>query len=293
MTVVAETLEPTMPSPCVVHMVTEEEVTAYRRVVRSAIDSDSSTATDLASPSPVHPFVLTSPMFDAALRSLAAATGVHATVPTPVHLSEEIRIHRPLRVGERVVVSSDVIGFRADPRGGRVALRSQLTVPDGAAIAELLTTALLIGDVPIARFGHVPLQRGRGVASWSSTVTHRLPRDLPRRYAAVSGSDNVIHRQSAAAGAVGFPDIVAQGMSIVALACEEIIDRHAGGDPRRVRAVGARFSGPVVPGEPLEICISDVDGGLVRFCCRTPRGVAVRKAWVEIGLERTLAGAAS
>lgn len=282
MTVVTESYEATMPTACAEHIVTEHELAAYRHLVRSTCD-DRAVVDPLVEASPVYPYVLTSRTFSDALRSLADPGGEGVTLPTPVHLSEEIRIHRPLRIGERILVTSALVGVRPDPRGARVALRSQLTIPDGAAVAELLTTALLVGDLSLMRCGHVPLQRGRGGAIWTSSVTRRIPRDLPRRYAHVSGKEHPVHLHPRVANVVGFPDVVAPGMAIVAIASEEIIDRYAHGDPRRVRGVGARFSGPVIPGEPLEFCTSDVDGGIVHFCCRTERGVAVRKAWVEIG----------
>lgn len=280
--VVAEPREAIPPTACAEHVVTEEEVAAHRQVVRSTID-DHPIVDRLVDPSPVYPYVLTSSTFADVRRSLAGAGGDETALPTPVHLSEEIRIHRPLRIGEPILVMSDLVGARPDPRGARVALRSQLSIPDGAAVAELMTTALLVGDVSLVRFGHVPLQRGRGGAFWTSTVTRCIPRDLPQRYAHVSGDDNATRLDHHVAKAIGFPDAVVQGMSIVAIACEEVIDRYAGGDACRVRSVGARFSGPVVPGDSLEIHLSDVDGGIVHFCCTTERGVAVRKAWVEIG----------
>ena len=282
MTVVAESYEATLPAAFADHVVTQHEVAAYRHLVRSAFDTRD-LVNQVVDASPVYPYVLTSRTFADALRSLADPDDAGATVPTAVHLSEEIRIHRPLRIGERILVTSALVGVRPDLRGARVALRSHLTIPDGAAVAELLTTALLVGDLDLMRCGHVPLQRGRGGAIWTNSVTGRIARDLPQRYAGVSGRDHPTHLGPRVAKVAGFPDVVAPGMAIVAIACEEIIDRHARGDARRVRGVGARFSGPVIPGEPLEICTSDVDGGIVHFCCRNERGVAVRKAWVEIG----------
>lgn len=287
--VAVETYDVTLPTAWAEHVVTEQEVAAYRHVVRSTI-GDGGVATACSDPSPVHPYVLAARTFDDALRSMAEVGGDGAPLPTPVHLSEEIRIHRPLRIGERVVVASDLVGARPDPRGVRVALRSQLAIADGAAVAETLTTALLIGDLTLERYGDVPLQRGRGGAVWTSSVTHEIPRDLPHRYADASGSDNPIHLDADAAQAVGFPDALVQGMSILAVACEEIIDRHAGGDARRVRSVGARFSGPVFPGDSLQIHVSDADGGIVHFCCSTERGAAIRKAWVDIAGNPILRG---
>jgi acyl dehydratase len=77
--------------------------------------------------------------------------------------------------------------------------------------------------------------------------------------------------------------VIAHGMSVVALVCEEVVARHAGGDAARVRGVGGRFSTPVVPGEPLDVELGAAGEGVVRFSCRTPRGLAVKNGWVELG----------
>jgi acyl dehydratase len=226
--------------------------------------------------SPVHPFVLAWSAFDQTVGDVSGGSA-----QAVVHLAQEIRQARPLCAGERVALDLDVVGARRDPRGVRLALRSTLVGADGAPFAELDTGLLLVGATAPEPFGTLPSPapaRGTGPAD---VATLQVPADLPARYADVSGDRNPIHLDRDAALAAGFPDVIAHGMSVLALACEHVADRHVGGDAGRVRGVGCRFSSPVVPGEALELSLSPDGDGRVRFAGKTARGMALKNGWVE------------
>jgi acyl dehydratase len=263
----------TRTSDPVVRGVSGEDIAAYRAVARSA--ARATATSDVASP--VHPFVLAWSAFDQAVGDVSGGSA-----QAVVHLAQEIRQRRPLRAGERVALDLDVLGARRDPRGVRLALRSTLVGADGAAFVEQSTSLLLIGATGPEPFGTMPSPAaGSGGSDWSDAVTVEVPADLPHRYADVSGDRNPIHLDPAAAQAAGFPGVIAHGMSVLALTCEEIVDRHVGGDAARVTGVGCRFSSPVLPGEPLEIALSADGDGRARFACKTPRGTALKGGWVE------------
>lgn len=266
----------------VVRELTADEITAYRDVVRNGnaapfVERDEQTA------SPVHPFVLAQNAFDAALTSVTSAGGEAG--PRVVHLSQEVHQQRPMRAGERVTFELEVVGARRDPRGVRLVLRSVLVGEDGVPFAELVSGLLLLGATSPAPFGKVPPHPARASTTWQTVVTRHVPAELPRRYAEVSGDNNPIHLDPDAARAAGFPGVIAHGMSVMALVCEEVIAQYACGDAARVQSVGGRFSSPVLPGEPLDICLQPAADGMVLFCCKTPRGLAVKNGWVRIATE--------
>ncbi|MGW2180567.1 MaoC family dehydratase [Streptomyces sp. NPDC001732] len=256
--------------------VTAEEVAAYRAAARVGLPP---AANDQASP--VHAFVLAHAVADRTVRSLIA--GQEASV---VHLGQDIRLRRPVRPGESVGIALDVIGARSEPRGTRVAVRTRLTGPDGTEFAELVTGALLVGAHGIEPFGEIP--RGNAPAPSGPpgepvTAAHELAPDDIRAYAHASGDLNPLHLDTATARAAGFENVIAHGMSVVALVCEEIADRYAHGDIARIRAVSGRFSAPVLPGEPLDITLQpDADRTAVRFTCRTSGGIAVKAGRAEV-----------
>jgi acyl dehydratase len=257
-----------------VRVVPGDEIAAYRAVAQAAVGTPSAA---LGASPVLHPFVLARSTFD---RAVHDASGGSARAV--VHLAQEIRQRRPLGAGERVALDYDIVGARRDRRGVRLALRSTVTGADGAPVAELATALLVVGATAPEPFGTVPcLTGGLGAAGPRTVATVHVPRDLPQRYAEVSGDRNPIHLDRDAARAAGFRDVIAHGMSVLALACNEVVDRYVGGDASRVRGIGCRFSSPVAPGEPLEISLAPDGGGRVRFTGTTPRGTALKNGWVE------------
>jgi hypothetical protein len=225
----------------------------------------------------IQPFVLAWSTFDQAVGELS-----RGSTQAVVHLAQEIRLRRPLGAGRPVALLLGVPGARRHHRGVCLALRATLAGTDGARFAELTTRLLLVGATAPEPFGTLPCSTGRAGRSASATVVSiDVPGDLPQRYAEVSGDRNAIHLDRNAARAAGFPDVIAHGMSVLVLACEQVVDRYVHGGASRVRGVGCRFSRPVLPGEPLEIALSPDGERRVRFACRTPRGTALKNGWVE------------
>jgi acyl dehydratase len=287
----------THPVTKVVRVVTAGEIVTYRDVVRCGI---AVSGPDEGAPeaSPIHAFVLASPAFDQALRvlnSTGMSSSAVADAPEPtarVHLSQEIRLQRLVRPAERVTTGVDVLGARREPRGVRLALRSVLADGAGSPFAELVSGVLLVGATAPDSFGHIPPSPAHGSGTGQAVVvTRQISTEMIRRYAEVSGDDNPIHLDHEAARAAGLPGLIAHGMYVMALVCEEVVDRYASGHPARIRGIAGRFSSPVLPEQPLEISLQpDDDGRIVRFSCKTPQGLALKNGWVEIAVAGTAGG---
>jgi acyl dehydratase len=251
-----------------------QEIDAYRAAVRLTLPAVGGHA------SPVHTFVLAHSLADKTVRALTAAEEVSV-----VHLGQDIRLERPVRARELVTVQLDVTGARREARGTRIAVRTRLTGDDGTLFAELTTHALLVGAKNVEPFGDIPAAGvpAAGPAAQTATASHTLTADTIRAYAHASGDLNPIHLDAEAARAAGFDTVIAHGMSVMALACEEIADRYAEGDIARIHALGGRFSAPVAPGVPLDITLQpDAARTVVRFTCRTPGGLAVKSGWAQL-----------
>ncbi|MFK4593451.1 MaoC family dehydratase [Streptomyces pristinaespiralis] len=253
------------------------EIDAYRTAVRPGLPPAAS-----RDASPVHTFVLAHTLADKAVRALTA--GEEST--SVVHLGQDIRLERPVRPREQVTVQLDITGARREARGTRIAVRSRLTGDDGTAFAELTTHALLLGARATEPFGDIPPAAAPGPAGPNgepATARHTLTEETIRAYAHASGDLNPIHLDAEAARAAGFDTVIAHGMSVVALALEEIADHYADGDITRIHALGGRFSAPVAPGVPLDITLQPDDTRtVVRFTCRTPGGPAVKSGWAHL-----------
>jgi acyl dehydratase len=123
-----------------------------------------------------------------------------------VHLENTITQHRPLTARERYDVTVSAANLRPHAKGQVFDMLTEIRV-DGEVVWDEVSTYLRRGrgdetapgglDIPVVAEGGV---------EW------RLPADLGRRYASVSGDRNPIHLYGVTAKAFGFPRQIAHGM---------------------------------------------------------------------------------
>ncbi|MGB0100158.1 MAG: MaoC/PaaZ C-terminal domain-containing protein [Nocardioides sp.] len=123
-----------------------------------------------------------------------------------VHLENSITQHRPIALTERLQVTARPANLRPHAKG---------------QVFDLVTTVHSRGE-PVWEETSTFLRRGRGTedardgSSFPDAPSHgiswRLPADLGRRYAGVSGDHNPIHLYALTAKAFGFPRQIAHGM---------------------------------------------------------------------------------
>lgn len=258
--------------PCTVD---GESLSAYRTLVRSPLGLPPATA-GLASP--VHPFLLSGESFDEVIDRLCPQPA------TVVHLSQEITSTRLVRPGETLSSRARVIAVRRDPRGLRLALGCSISTRE-EEVSSLVANVLLLGAPAADPWGDLPapMASGGGATGAAETARVVLDRAFLRRYADLALDHNPIHLDDEAARAAGFDRVIAHGMSVLAVAAEAVVERFAGGEAARLQGIGARFSGPVHPDEPVDVELRpSASGEDVAFVCRTPRGPALKGGWARI-----------
>ncbi|WP_232676944.1 MaoC/PaaZ C-terminal domain-containing protein [Nocardioides sp. R-C-SC26] len=167
-----------------------------------------------------------------------------------VHLENSITQHRPLAIGETVTVSARVGAPVAHPKGTVYEFVTEIHA-DGELVWEELSAYLRRG-------------RGDDDASYGmvfpdaepSGTVWRLPGDLGRRYAAVSGDHNPIHLYPVTAKALGFPRQIAHGMWTMARCVAALENRL----PDAVR-VDVAFKRPVLLPSAVAFGSTPVEGG--------------------------------
>jgi MaoC like domain len=118
-----------------------------------------------------------------------------------VHIANRIEVRRPLRVGEPL----DLRVRPGERDGGVFALLTEARA--GGELAWLEESTLLH-----RASGSSPPRGEDGEPGYSFVAEWRLPGDLGRRYASVSGDRNPIHMHAWTAKAFGFPRAIAHGM---------------------------------------------------------------------------------
>ena len=126
-----------------------------------------------------------------------------------VHVSNTMTQHRPALITEALTLTARAENLRPHRRGVLVDLVGEALVGEelvwqGRSV-YLNRSATLAGD-------SVPQPEPEQPHDLATSGSWRLPADLGRRYAAVSGDVNPIHLNPVAAKAFGFPRTIAHGM---------------------------------------------------------------------------------
>jgi MaoC dehydratase-like protein len=179
-----------------------------------------------------------------------------------IHLKNRIVQNRPVRLDERVTLRLHATPLEPHPRG-----RAFTIVSEARAGDELVWS----DETTILRREPGTGNGARGARDEtpeppSASAQWRLPGDLGRRYAAVSGDRNPIHMHDVAAKLLGFPHTIAHGMWTKARCLAELENRLP-----RAFAVEARFRKPVLLPSTVTFGAADEGDGAIRFAVRAAR----------------------
>lgn len=135
-----------------------------------------------------------------------------------VHIENRITQRRPIGVDERLSLRVRATRLEPHPRGQQFTIVSEATA-GGELVWQEESVNLKRGSGPTP--GDAPksgASKGRagGGAAEGGGASWKLPGDLGRRYAGVSGDYNPIHVHSLSAKLFGFPTAIAHGMWIKA-----------------------------------------------------------------------------
>jgi MaoC dehydratase-like protein len=176
-----------------------------------------------------------------------------------VHVANRIVQQRPVRFDERVSISVRATALEPHARG-----RAFTIVSEARAAGEVVWT----DESTILKRESGNGDRGRRgeerAAPPAPSAQWRLPGDLGRRYAAVSGDRNPIHMRDLPAKLLGFPRTIAHGMWTKARCLAALESRLPG-----AFAVEARFRKPVLLPSTVTFGAADEDDGTaIRFAVR-------------------------
>jgi acyl dehydratase len=184
-----------------------------------------------------------------------------------IHVANRIEHVRPVRLDERLSMRVRATALEPHARGRSFAIVSEARAGD-EVVWTGETTILrreASADGAADRNGARAVQAGAAAGEMPASARWRLPGDLGRRYAAVSGDRNPIHMHDLAAKLLGFPRTIAHGMWTKARCLAALENRLP-----PAFAVEARFRKPVLLPSAVTFGSAD-DGGGTRFCVRAAR----------------------
>jgi len=177
-----------------------EEIAAYSKVCGFALRDHLP---------PTYPHVLAFPLHMAVMADGSFPFGAVGLV----HVDNRIEQHRRIGAGEELAIHVRPTKLQAHPKGRTFSLITEVSA-DGELVWESTSTMLRRGDS-----NGDAAKNGKGSKGFQpldadapSSAEWKLPGDLGRRYAAVSGDRNPIHMHSLSAKPLGFPGAIAHGM---------------------------------------------------------------------------------
>jgi acyl dehydratase len=186
-----------------------------------------------------------------------------------LHGSQEIRLFTPLPPAGKLSVVAEVadIQDKGEGKNAIVMLKATGTDPDTSqVIAETLTTAVIRGE---GGFGGQPGQRPTvpQIPDHEPDARVSLPtREDQALIYRLSGDRNPLHSDPwFARELAGFPRPILHGLCTYGVAGRALVADLGGGDATKVKAIAARFTSPVFPGETLTTSIWRTEPGRAVF----------------------------
>lgn len=252
--------------------VTAEAIERYARATNDLNERYLGGAGEVVAP-PVFPVV---PAFESFMAA-GMDPELQADLLRLVHGSEEHVLHKPIRAGDVLTISSVLETVEQKETGETFTVKATETNQDGELVAEVRGTMFIRGSGSGSRSAGQE-EPARAIVYEETT---KVDEDQTHRYAEASGDHNPIHLDENTARMAGLPGIINHGLCTMAIATKAAVDGLAGGDPTRLRRVGVRFSKPVLPGQELTTRLwKESEGaGTTTYGFETynPDGVAVVK----------------
>ena len=224
--------------------------------------------------------------------AIRAKTVDEALASRSVHATHHLVVHRPPRVGDRLLTAARIVEIARRHSGTLVVTRFTTVDERGAPVTttdygsvyrgvdcdgEARETTAEVGAWTTRRAHRPPgtvASVARPVAArWTDAVT--VGPGAAHVYTECARIWNPIHTDGAVAAAAGLPCIILHGTATLALALSRVVARDLHGDPAAVHEVAARFTGMVPVPSTLTIHGGAVDGDALHFEARDTSGAAV------------------
>ena len=194
-----------------------------------------------------------------------------------LHGEHDYVFHAPIVPGQRLFSRSRLTGVRTNAAGLLLHIRSDTATHAGEAVCTQVSTVLVTGKADPMTAGDAPPARPLATGGAEVQDSFDISPALTLAYAEAARDYSAYCLDPEAAEALGFPAPIVHGMLTLSLACSAIVADHAGGDARRLRRLGCRFSQPLYSreGETLQITRAMDTAGLVAFSAMDRAGKPV------------------
>lgn len=179
-----------------------------------------------------------------------------------VHAQESLRVHRPLPVEGSVVITQKVKDlFDRGPEKGALMVQEQLLSDElGNPLISIEVTTVLRGN---GSFGGQPQPNKRPEA-----IPDRSP-DCTLNMRTPEGADALFRLSAdiavAAQAQTDTQQYMLRGLGCFGLAGRGVLKLACDNEPKRLRAIGVRYAGPMLTGETMRIDLWHIRSGFALF----------------------------
>lgn len=173
-----------------------------------------------------------------------------------VHAEEGFRMMSALPTAGDVVGETRVVDVvdKGSAKGALLYLEKDLRdAASGALIATETRTLMLRGDGGYSGPSGSARPTPPAPEGKPDFVTEVATRPEQALFYRLNGDPNPLHTDPAVAARAGFPKPILHGLCTFGIACQVLLRGIAGNEPERLKAMSARFSAPVFPGETIRV----------------------------------------
>ncbi len=174
-----------------------------------------------------------------------------------VHGEQGVVIHQPLPATGTVVGESRVTHIVDKGDGKGAVMHVEKTIKDAASGALLATTEQVLflrgdGGFSAGQGGDAPAPASAAVPEGAPDVVCEMAtRPEAALVYRLSGDLNPLHAEPAFAARAGFERPILHGLATWGIAGHAVVQQFCAGEPSQLRALRARLTSPVYPGETL------------------------------------------
>jgi acyl dehydratase len=220
------------------------------------------------------------PVMQSMVEVMGRVTGAFA-----LHGEHDYAFHAPIVPGMRLYSRSRLTGVRTNAAGMLLHITSDTATHVGTAVCTQVSTVLLTGKAGPVSAGDAPPERPVPAGGAEVRDSFAISPSLTLAYAEAARDYSAYCLDPEAAAALGFPAPIVHGMLTLSLAASAIVADFAGGEARRLRRLGCRFSQPLYSREGGTLVVTramDADG-IVAFMATDGAGrVVLTRGYAEV-----------
>ena len=190
--------------------------------------------------------------------SIIGTEGLEVSLTSLLHGEQKITIHKDIPSSGTALTKAKIIAVEDYRKFASVTIASDSYIGD-EKISTSESVMLFIGE---GGFGIKPEKKEKLTSPKTdpdNVIEYKTLENQAILYRVPSGDNNPLHVDPDFAKVAGFERPILHGLCTYGITCKKLIESEFENDPLKVSEISARFSGPVTPGNTLQINSWDQD----------------------------------